>query len=226
MGFAAVDDGAFTITPAGTDLHVAWSSALPAGTWWQAYVDGVLAWSGTTRRCVLPRPSGLTRIDVGSVADISERYTDFGGSLPAAPSQRARLTWQGGAYLGSLAGFRVRHLDPFAQAPFGVGGFGSTTLATVPAYPGGVVLDGFGVGGFGSGGFGSAALDYAWTSDRLSRGDHAFAVTPFDPAGNEQGSPTTTTVTITAPPRPPSGLALAYDQPTGKATLTWTRSPL
>ena len=65
----------------GGDLFVSWSSALPAGSTFQVYVDRRLAWSGVARRCHVPIPSGgLGRniwVEVGTVgADEAKRDGD------------------------------------------------------------------------------------------------------------------------------------------------------
>ena len=227
MAYSAVPDSALALTRYCADLYVSWSSAAPVGTWFQAYLDGSLYWTGTNRHLVVPLTGDMIRIDVGSVAGLTDRLADYSGSLPSLPAQQISLAWSGGSYLSpTIAGFRIQTLDGYSANPFNSGGYGQTTLATVAAYPGGYRLDGYNVGGYSSGGYGAAALSYAWQSPRLPRGTYTIAVTPFDAAGNADGSPVTTTQTIAAPPKAPSGLAVAYSATAHTATLSWTRSLL
>jgi hypothetical protein len=77
------------------------------------------------------------------------------------------------------------------------------------------------MGGFGLGGFGHAPASYAWTSEPLAGGVWAFAVRPFDHAGNE-GAARTFAAAVFAPPRPPAadaqGLRLHYNLDAGFGT--------
>ncbi|HEV3122736.1 MAG TPA: hypothetical protein VGY53_12570, partial [Isosphaeraceae bacterium] len=157
---------------------------------------------------------------------------DFGAwlSTPTSSGDRVRLNWQGGTYLDTtghndLAGFHI-YGSPLAGQPPSY----SSPLATVAAYPGGTIADGFGLGGFGQGGFGKAASIYVWTSDRLSSGVWQFVVKPFNTAGNDSASASVSSFTITAPPAPPqqaSGgkrLTYTYNAATRVATLAWLAS--
>ncbi len=231
MGFSTASITSVSIGPDGQDLAVSWTSSAAAGTWYQAYVDRRLVWSGQARRCRLPYPGKTIQVDVGTVADLSERHVDYSGSLPSAPSNRATIAWRGGTYLdpsgaGDVKGFRIH-----ASATAGGAVDYTTILATVPAYTGDVVTDGFGSGGYGSGGFGMAASDYSWVSPVLGPGTWTFAIVPFDAAGNKQGTPTTGNVAITGPPRPPAPdetgqrLTYTYNNTTRVATLNWSASP-
>jgi hypothetical protein len=227
MAFTAVPDNAISLSRSGPELHVAWTSAAAVGTWFQGWVDGSLYWTGTDRSFGVPLTGSPIRVDVGAVAGLADRLTDYSGSLAALPAQRAALTWQGGSYeKATLAGFYVQLLSGVAADPVGTGGAGGSVLATVPAYIAGIALDGCGLGPCGAGACDEAASAYAWTSDRLPRGVHVFAVIPFDAAGNPQTTPATTSVTITAPPRAPSGLGLTYSGVAHTAALNWTRSNL
>ncbi len=184
----------------GSQVYLSWTSSSPSGTPFQVYVNQRLAWAGRRLSTWIPIPSGPVRIDIGAVAP-GEEGLNFASSLPEAPSRRAQLTWQSGAYKGAdLAGFYVHGSD----APGGPVDT-STVLADITAYPAGIATDGFGVGGFGSGGFGHAASNYTWTSGPLAAGTWTFAVAPYDSAGNV-GASSTTTVTIAAPPRAPAAV--------------------
>jgi hypothetical protein len=184
----------------GSQVYLSWSSS-PGGTCFQVYVNQLLAWSGQRSSTWIPIPTGPVRIDIGTV-DTGEENTSFASSLPAAPSRRARLSWQSGAYKGiDLAGFRVYGPDgPGAAVDY------STVLADITAYPAGIATDGFGLGGFGTGGLGQTAGTYSWTSDPLSAGSWTFAVVPYDAAGNE-GVAQSTTAVMAAPPRAPAAFA-------------------
>jgi hypothetical protein len=219
---------------------LSWSSSAPAGTWFQVYVNGALSWYGQRLWTWVPIPAGPVRIDIGAVLTGwgedpwgfdgwgvgSTELTDWSSALPAAPSRRAELAWQGGTFEGAdLAGFHV-----YGEAAPGGGIDYTHALATITAYPAGITTDGWGLGGYGSGGWGAAAGSYSWTSGALASGTWHFAVRPFDQAGNE-GTTTTTAVTITAPPREPAVMAdgvtrlvYTYSASMHKATLTWLPS--
>jgi hypothetical protein len=224
----AFDDSSITDIQhgrAGTNFVVSWTSTAPVGTTFQVYRRRSLAWSGTSRSCVLPWPTVKGTTIVGTV-DPSERTTDFSATLPAE-LDTATVTWFGGTYLSpSIVGFRVYA----STAPGGAVDY-ATPIATVPAYPGGLVLDGFGLGRFGKGGFGLAESAYTWTTDPLANGVWTFAVAPYDAAGNELPSPGEVTLTIAAPPAPvaPDGrgvrLSYTYDPVLFKVTLGWLASP-
>jgi hypothetical protein len=212
------------LRPSGGELLVSWSSTSPAGTTYQVYLGRRLAWWGKALSVRLPMPQSDTDVEVGAVAD-GEGATDFSAGLPTSPADRVDLEWPGGTYLDDfIAGFRVFGSD----SPGGAVDYGRV-LAEIPAYTG-AVTDGFGLGGFGDGGFGRAASYYAWTTPRLSGGTWAFAVVPFDTAGN-QGDPDVVTVTCAAPPLPPAPdpaaarLTYSYDPGTRVATLHWLPSP-
>jgi hypothetical protein len=216
----AIDDAA--------DLVISWTSLAPPGTAFQVYINGALAWKGFATFCIVPAPLTLAYIVVGAV--LPDSYaTGFAGSLPLPPGggEHVTLNWLGGTYLDpDIQGFHVYGSD----SP---GGSVDTTkvLATIPAYPTGVV-DGFGVGGFGQGGFGLAASSYSWTSGPLSSGTWTFEVTSVDAAGNENKlTGSTTTATIAGPPREPApfsdGLRLhqTYNAATKQVTLSWNLPP-
>jgi hypothetical protein len=213
----------------GASLHLEWTSSAPPGTIFQVYLGGRLAWHGTSRWVALPMPPRRVRIDIGSVGP-GEGTVDFSSQLPAAPADRALLSWLGGTYLDptgrdDLAGFRI-----YGERVPGGGVDFSKPLAELPAYPGGIQTDGFGLGGFGQGGFGRSASAYRWSSPPLGLGTWTFAVVPVLGSGAE-GAPALRTVTITAPPRPPAAfpdgtrLRLVYDPDTQVATLSWQPSP-
>lgn len=203
-------------------LVIEWESTAPAGTAYQVYVGRRLAWYGTRTRADVPAPLAKARVDVGAVAP-SEAAADLSAGLPAAYSESASLSWLGGRYLADdLQGFRV-----YSEPSPGAGVDYSGPVADLAAYVGDVYTDGWGMGGWGSGGWGSVASRYSWTSGPLGYGTWAFAVRPYDDAGNE-GPPMTTIVAIAAPPPPPPidparGVRMwyEYDPTTRVATLRW-----
>jgi len=215
-----------TAAPDGLDLLVAWESSEPAGTLFQVYLDHRLTWSGFERSVHVPLPQGRNvQIAVGAVGD-DEGEADFSGSLdPLSPTVKT-LRWEGGTFLASdIAGFNVYRADSAGGAV----NYGRI-FRTIPAYPGGIVTDGYGMGGYGRGGYGRSANDYQCETPDLSNGSWAFGVKPVDQVGNE-GAAATTTVVIDAPPRPPAAdsrgrrLRYSYDPDTQIATLTWSASP-
>jgi hypothetical protein len=213
----------------GSALQLSWTSTAPAGTTFQVYLGRKLAWYGTSRWVALTMPDSRVRIDVGAVGP-GEATVDFSASLPPAIDDRVTLSWLGGSYLDPTGGNDVRGFRVFGPRRAGWGVDFTERLAEIPAYPGGVPIDGYGLGGFGQGGFGRAASTYSWTSPALGRGEWTFAVASFDAAGN-QGAPSYMTATISAPPRPPaaspdgSRLRCDYDPATRTATLSWNLSP-
>lgn len=215
MSFSQATIRDVTIGRRDAELAVSWVSSSASGTWFQVYVDGDLAWYGTARTCLLPHPSQASRgqsirIEVGTVA-AAEVQDDFSASLPAAigGGQRVTLSWIGGTCLAAdIEGFHV-----YQGTTAGGAVDYSAPVATIAAYPQGVLMDGFGMGGFGDPGFGCIASSYAWTSKPLTPGTWNFAVKPFDLAGNE-GSATTSSATVAGPLRPPArdtnGRRVAY----------------
>src|SRR5262252_5268820 len=138
------------------DLRITWTTTAPADTWFQIYLNRVLAWAGTETTAKVPVPSdgGAVRIDVGTVLD-GEEHTDFSASLTTLPGtgRYVTLQWEGGTYLdpadGDVAGFNVyRSTTAGGAVDYG------TPVGHVVAYPQGVIQDGFGEGGFGEGAFG------------------------------------------------------------------------
>lgn len=208
--------------PHGPQWLLAWTTTSPAGTWWQIYIDGAFAWSGQETQVMLPAPD-LARVAIGAVLP-GEANTDFSGSLPPGPLRRALLTWLGGLFeAADLASFNV-----YQAAGPGVAVTLSKPIATITAYPAGIIFDGYGYGGYGQGGYGSSAGSYSWESGVLADGDWQFAVVPVDAVGN-LGAPSYITVTIAAPPSEPppfaDGSRLHYSlAPTAVLTLTWNAS--
>jgi hypothetical protein len=221
----------------GPEIFITWQSSAPDGTIFQVYVDHRLSWFGSARRCHAPIPPGLPGrniwVDVGTVAP-AEAGTDFSAGLASLVrgSGSPQLSWLGGTYLDTsgrddLQGFRIYRSDS-AGGPIDL----SAPVDEVPAYPGGWICDGFGLGGFGLGGFGRAATEYAWTSESLPAGVWQFGVVPYDREGNNRGTGQTVGVTVNAPPRPPapsadgSRLTYSYSGPaTRQVTLNWLPSP-
>lgn len=237
MSFSQAMISEVRIVPDGPELHVTWTSSAPSGTVFQVYADRRLIWYGRTRFCRAPIPSGSNGrniwIEVGTVGP-AEQSIDFSASLigPAGTGDRAILTWLGGSYLdpsgnNDIQGYKIYQ----SNTPNGPVDFGRIA-GTASAYPGGAILDGFGLGGFGQGGFGRAASTYHWVSGSLSSGNWSFAVVPYDRAGNAQASPSIVSVSISAPPLPPapdvSGKRLnyLYAGPSSRlATLSWQAAP-
>lgn len=237
MPFSQVSVSDVRVVADGPELFLSWSSTASAGTCYQVYVNKRLAWSGRSTRCHVPHPAapGGSNIwvDIGTV-DPDEATVDFSASLPAATglSTRAKLSWLGGTYLDPTGRDDVRGFRIYGPgAPGGPIDY-TTVLATIHAYPGGWISDGFGLGGFGRGGFGRAATAYRWESGPLASGTWTFAVVPYDAAGNSSGPGQVATVTIAQAPLPPAAaadgtlLSYTYAGPSARtATLTWLPSP-
>lgn len=226
MAFSQATISDVQIARAGAELLVSWTSSTPDPVTFQVYLDHVLAWSGPSRSVTLPMPPGRVAVSVATVA-ADEAETDFSGSLPALVLPFQTLTWEGGTFLSpDLAGFHI-----YGEPTAGGGIDFTDVLATVAAYPGGVVTDGYGMGGYGHGGYGRSASVYSWQTPALGNGVWTFAVAPFDAAGNEDATPATVAVTITAAPRPPAAaangarLSYVWNPTTHVATLTWLASP-
>ena len=209
----------------GQQVWISWSSSQPAGTWYQVYFNETFVWFGQKLGLWLPQPPELSRLDVGWVLP-GEEQTDFASSLPSAPERRALLQWFGGTFESpDLAGFTV-----YGEVTPGGGIVYTAPLATITAYPSGIITDGWGMGGWGGGGWGHASSSYAWTSDTLTSGTWHFAVVPFDSAGN-QGTGATVAITITCPPLEPGSfsdgtrLHYTYNATNHEATLNWNVSP-
>ncbi len=214
--------------PHDADLLITWTSTAPVGTRFQVYVGGRLTWSGVGQSCVVPVPQRRVTIDVGTVG-AAEAATNFSASLPAVPGggDRATLSWRGGTYLDPT----IDRFEIYDEPGPGVGIDYGLPVATVPAYPGGIVQDGYGLGGYDEGGFGATASDYSWTSGPLSAGTWSFAVKGVDRAGNV-GAVLTQSVSINVPPRPPAAAAdrtrariSTYNPGTRIATIDWGLSP-
>lgn len=225
----AFDDSSLVGEPVlkrvGRELLVSWTSTAPAGTIFQVYANGRLAWATTDRRVYLPWPREKLTIQVGAV-DAGEAGVDFSSSLSTVePPDRVTLSWEGGSYLGDVVGFRV-----YQSAAAGGAVDYATPVGFVPLTTSSAEATGYGLGGYGSGGYGLAASAYSWTSAKLASGVWTFAVVPVDSAGNE-GTPSTSSQTVAAAPRPPAPdsqgrrLTYTYDAGTGVPTLHWNASP-
>ena len=237
MAFSQNVIGAVTVLPDGPDLFIRWNSTAPDPTTFQVYVDHRLSWSGTSRSCHVPRPSGSSTrnvwVDVGTAAP-GESSTDFSSRLPG-PSQRGdgiQIAWTGGTYLDASGNDDILGFHLYRSATSGAPVDRSAPVDKVPAYPGGRITDGFGSGGFGLGGFGRAATSYQWTSASLPSGTWQFAVVPFDKAGFDRGVGLSFSLTVTTAPRPPMAgldgrrLTYSYSGPnTRQVTLRWLASP-
>ena len=237
MAFSQSEITGVNVQADGPEFFMSWNSPAPTGTIFQVYVDGRLAWYGTALRCYTPMPAGASGrnvwVDVGTV-DAGEAQNDFSAGLASASNggPQVEFSWPGGTYLDTtgnndVQGFRIYRGDsPGASVDW------SVPIGDVPAYPGGWICDGFGLGGFGLGGFGRAASMYTWTSVGLASGVWQFAVVPYDREGNNRGTGQAVSVTVTAAPRPPapsangSRLSYSYSGPGSKqVTLNWLPSP-
>lgn len=204
-------------------LAVRWTSSASVGTTYQVYIDGKRAWSGTSKVARFPWPISRVQIEVGTVGS-GEALTDFSSSLPSpgGSGDRVTLTWLGGSYLGDVSNFRI-----YRSATAGGAISYTNPIAIVEAYPANVALDGFGMGGFGKGGFGKAATEYQWTSSPMPAGSWSFGIVAVDSAGNQTGTPITTTVSVSSRPYPPvpfsdlKRLHYTYNAGTRIATLAW-----
>jgi hypothetical protein len=210
------------------ELYLSWSSSAPAGTFFQVYVNRVLAWHGTSTACTLTE-TGQIHVDIGTVAD-GEENTDFSATFPPAPLNHALLSWEGGTYEDPSGADDVAGYHIYGEPSPGAGINYARPIGSVTAYDGGVYTDGYGLGGFGDGGFGKAANTYEWQSDALYVGVWHFAVKTYDSAGGESTA-RTCAADIRVPPRPPAvgaggkRLTYTYDSATHTATLNWLASP-
>lgn len=236
MAFSQASIEGLTVSTGDSELRLSWSTTAVDGTWFQVYVDRRLTWQGTSRHCQFPIPAGAQGrnvwIDVGAV-DADEALVDFSANLGSAAmgTGYVRLSWSGATYLdptgnGDVSGFRIyRGLLPGAID-------WSTAVDTVPAYPGGWVSDGFGLGGFGLGGFGQAETLYEWSQVGHPGGAWEYAIVAYDGAGNNRGTGQSVALTVRSAPRPPAAqpdgtrLAYQYSGPSARqATLSWLASP-
>ncbi len=210
-------------------VWLSWTASVPSGTWFQVYLNGSLAWWGTATQVAIPTHTGIRRLDIGSVAP-GDQTIDFSADLPAAPLNQALLSWLGGSYEDASGGDDVNAFNVYGESTPGGGIDYASPLATITAYPGGLLNDGWGMGGFGQGGFGRAASAYSWESAPLYSGLWHFGVTTENWAGDE-GPPRTATAWVMVPPLPPardaSGnrLEYSYNSVTQTITLTWLASP-
>lgn len=212
--------------PCGRDFLIVWSCSATPPVTYQVYLDRRLYWTGnvTRTRIIISNDGGNHEIHVGTCL-ASESHSDLSSSLPApvgGTGTRASFTWLGGTFLDSdISGFFIFQ----GSAPGVAASTSSVPVASVAAYPGGIITDGFGLGGFGQGGFGQAASSYSFTSVPLSAGTWDFAIVAVDAAGNF-GSVTTASATINGPPLPPlivngQRVNYTYSASTHEATLSW-----
>ena len=221
----------------GPDLFVAWSAPGAPGATFQVYLDRRLVWSGTARRCHVPTPTNAAGrnvwVEVGTV-DAAESNRDYSANLVVAAqrTERVVLNWSGGTYLDSTGRDDVGAFQIYQSTSPGLPVDDTVPVATVGAYPGGWINDGFGKGGFGEAGFGRAATCYQWSSGPLAPGTWQFAVIALDHAGNPRGAALRTTAQINAAPRPPARdaqgrrISSTYSGPNDRRiTLRWLPSP-
>lgn len=213
------------------EIWVWWHTDAPEGTTFQVYLNGALAWSGQSGEVVLPMPPGVpSLVQIGTVLD-GEAATDFSADLPdpGGTGNRVKLTWEGGTYLA--ADDDVIRFDIFRSLAAGGAVDLTEPVGTVPAYPGGIVEDGWGVGPWGAGSWGRDAAVYTWISPPLpTGGTWAWRIYSVDSAGNltnYSAASLALTVPPAAPARDASGkrLTVSYDPMTGQATLAWLASP-
>ena len=237
MAFSQDAISGVSLLPDGPDLYIRWTSTVPDPTIFQVYIDHRLAWSGTSRSCRVPLPPGASSrnvwVDVGIVAS-GEACVDFSSGLPGS-SQRGdsvQLAWVGGTYLDPSGGDNLLGFRIYRSLTAGAAVDRSAAVDEVPAYPGGRIGDGFGLGGLGQGGFGRVATNYLWTSGSLSSGIWQFAVVPFDKARIDRGLGISYSVSVTTAPRPPAiglnGRRLNYEYSgpsTRQVSLRWLASP-
>jgi len=176
-------------------LFLSWRSNAVPGTMYQIYLDDNLAWSGTSTQAAVPWPSGEVSISIGTVG-AGEQFTNFSSSLYSIPDNIVELSWVGGTFLDAeIAGFYVYGPDT-ANGPVDY----SAPLANIPAYPGNIILDGYGLGPYGFGAWSESASVYSWFSQPLYTGNWTYSVAAYDNAGNL--SPyQTVSVFIGVPPR-------------------------
>jgi hypothetical protein len=237
MAFSQSGISGVIVQSDGPELLIDWVSPSPEGTIFQVYVERRLSWFGTSRRCHVPIPAGGAGrniwVEVATVG-AGEAHSDYSSSLsgPGHGGSQTLLSWLGGTYLDpsgldDIRGFRIyRSASPGEMVDW------TRPIDEVPAYPGGWVSDGFGLGGFGLGGFGRSANSYNWTSAALPGGVWQFAVVPYDKAGNNRGTGQTVVVAVNSAPRPPAPaadgkrLSYSYSGPaTRQVTLNWLASP-
>lgn len=215
MSFSTAAISRLAAVPEGADWRVSWASSAPAGTPHQVYLDGRLVAVTTGTAVRLPAPEGRAWVEVGTVA-AADVAADFAASLTPPWSARVRLDWQGGAFLGAVAEYRI-----YRSAAPGGAVDATAPVARVAPVAG---LDGFGLGGFGAGGFGLAAAAYSWTSPPLAAGTWAWSVTAAHPGGAESAV-ASAAVAVAAPPSAPSAFAdgtrLKASAVAGTVTLTW-----
>ncbi len=170
----------FPPTLSGTALRIAWTSSSPDGTWFQVYLDNHLQWFGAATQAEIPYPTEFVHITVGSVGP-GQEAVDFSSAMQTILGDRVHLEWEGGTFEAiDIAGFHV-YGSPAAGDDVNY----TNILATIPAYPAGIILDGYGLGQYGDGGWGEAASYFNWTSGHLTSGIWTFGVKAFDQVGNE-----------------------------------------
>lgn len=171
----------------GSSLALQWESSSPSGTWFQVYLNNHLAWFGTSKKTSIVWPQEMVRIAIGAVGT-GQQTTNFSSAFEPIPDNRVRLEWEGGTFEAlDIAGFHV-----YGSPTVGADVSYTTALADIPAYPGGIILDGFGLGKYGDGGWGEAGSYFNWTSSPLPSGLWTFGVKAYDKSGNES-----TTVEVT-----------------------------
>jgi hypothetical protein len=236
MAFTQTGIYGVTVRSDGPELLISWNSSNPMGSVYQVYVDRRLTWSGVSTHCYAPIPAGPAGrsiwVEVGLV-EAGEAYQDFSSGLLSLSraSTAVQLSWSGGTYLDPTGQDDVRGFRIYCSSSPGTPVDFSLPVADIPAYPGGWISDGFGLGGFGNGGFGRSATSYSWISNNLQNGIWNVAIVPYDRSGTNRGVGRTVSVTVATPPRPPAAsadgqrLTYVYSAQSGYVTLNWLASP-
>jgi len=215
-----------TVSQGDGTTRVTWTSTEPAGTWFQVYLGGRLAWSGTARSCVLATPAASRPVPGAILAVPTGQQTrDFASLLPAQPGggSRAVVRWLGGAYLGDVSEYLV-----YRSAAAGGSVSYAAPVAIVPARPGGDA-DGAGLGPAGEGGAGDAATVYEYGEVPPGPGAWKYGVKARD-YGGALSAAIEFTVNVAMPPLPPPPFADrtrlhgSYNAGTRVLTLTWQAS--
>lgn len=218
----------------GPDLRVSWRSSSPYGTLFQVYVNHRLSWFGSARACHVPRPpvgdGSSIWVDVG-VVEARDLHHDFSSELQSLElcGGPVVLSWPGGTYLDATGGDDLLGFRVYSSAN---AGRSFQEAADIPAYPGGRISDGFGLGGVGKGGFGRSGSTYSWSAGILASGEWTFKVVAYGRAGRESEPAQTVKVVVNSPPRPParyadqSRVTYSYNGPVARSLeLRWQPSP-
>jgi hypothetical protein len=237
MPFSQAEISDVRVSIDGPELFVVWDSPALQGTIFQVYVDHRLCWSGNSHQCHTPIPANVSQrnlwVDVVTV-DPGDSYRDFSTALASLSggAGKTQISWYGGTYLDSSGNDNIQGFHIYRSTIPGAPIDWSAPVEDVPAYPGGWISDGLGLGGYGSGGFGRSANTYVWTLGGVASGIWQVAVVPYDKTGNDRGGGVSISVNVSASPLPPAlfadgtRLRYTYSGPvTRQVTLNWLASP-